>query len=80
MTSLNLAVQEQNVDPQSFPVIEWAGNRVVTTETLADGYGCDEKSIRMNLSRNLDRFEEGRHYFLVTGAELKSLRATVTNF
>lgn len=78
MTSLNLAVQEQNVDPQSFPVIEWAGNRVVTTETLADGYGCDEKSIRMNLSRNLDRFEEGRHYFLVTGAELKSLRATVS--
>lgn len=76
MTYLNLAVQEQNVDPQSFPVIEWAGNRVVTTETLADGYGCDEKSIRMNLSRNLDRFEEGKHYFLVTGAELKSLRAT----
>lgn len=76
MTSLNLAVQEQNVDPQSFPVIEWAGNRVVTTETLANGYGCDEKSIRMNLSRNLDRFEEGKHYFLVTGAELKSLRAT----
>lgn len=78
MTSLNLAAQEQNVDPQSFPVIEWVGNRVVTTETLADGYGCDEKSIRMNLSRNLDRFEEGKHYFLVTGAELKSLRATVS--
>ncbi|HEY4436017.1 MAG TPA: ORF6N domain-containing protein [Lelliottia sp.] len=76
MTSLNLAVHEQNVDPQSFPVIEWAGNRVVTTETLAEGYGCDEKSIRMNLSRNLDRFEEGKHYFLVTGSELKSLRAT----
>lgn len=78
MTSLNLAVQDKNVDPRTFPIIEWAGIRVVTTETLSDGYGCDEKSIRMNLSRNLDRFEEGKHYFLVTGAELKSLRATAS--
>ncbi|HBQ2511740.1 TPA: ORF6N domain-containing protein [Klebsiella oxytoca] len=77
MTSLNLAVHETNVDPQAFPVIEWAGFRVVTTETLASGYGCEEKSIRMNLSRNLERFEEGKHYFMVTGEELKKLRATV---
>lgn len=77
MTSLNLAVQDRNVDPHAFPIIEWAGVRVVTTETLASGYGCEEKSIRMNLSRNLDRFEEGKHYFMVTGAELKTLRATV---
>lgn len=30
----------------------------------------------MNLSRNLERFEEGKHYFMVTGADLKNLRAT----
>lgn len=76
MTSLNLAAQERNVDPQAFPVLEWSGMRVVTTEMLASGYGCEEKSIRMNLSRNLDRFEEGKHYFMVTGADLKNLRAT----
>lgn len=76
MTSLNLAVQERNVDPQAFPVLEWSGMRVVTTEMLASGYGCEEKSIRMNLSRNLERFEEGKHYFMVTGAGLKNLRAT----
>lgn len=78
MTSLNLAVQKRNVDPQSFPVLEWSGMRVVTTEMLASGYGCEEKSIRMNLSRNLERFEEGKHYFMVTGADLKNLRATVS--
>lgn len=76
MTSLNLAVHERNVDPQAFPVLEWSGMRVVTTEMLASGYGCEEKSIRMNLSRNLERFEEGKHYFMVTGADLKNLRAT----
>lgn len=78
MTSLNLAVHERNVDPQFFPVIEWTGLRVVTTEALASGYGCEEKNIRMNLSRNLDRFEEGKHFFMVTGADLKNLRATVS--
>ncbi|QZS46164.1 ORF6N domain-containing protein [Enterobacter cloacae complex sp.] len=78
MTSLNLAVHERNVDPKAFPVLEWSGMRVVTTEMLASGYGCEEKSIRMNLSRNLERFEEGKHYFMVTGADLKNLRATVS--
>ncbi len=75
-TVLNVAPLNTVVDPDVCPVIEWKGVRVVTTETLAKGYGCEEKSIRMNLSRNLDRFEEGKHYFLLTGAELKNLRAT----
>ena len=80
MTSLNLAVQERNVDPQPQPVIEWKSLRVVTTETLASGYGCEEKSIRMNLSRNLDRFEEGKHYFMLVGDDLREFknRATVS--
>lgn len=79
MTSLNLAVHEPNVDPQAFPVIEWAGYRVVTTETLANGYGTDEVNIRNNLSRNLERFEEGKHYFLLTGSDLREFKNRVTD-
>lgn len=77
MTSLNLAVQERNVDPQAFPVLEWSGMRVVTTEMLASGYGCEEKNIRMNLTNNKDRFVEGVHYFVVKGNALKDLRANI---
>ncbi|SAG98202.1 ORF6N domain-containing protein [Enterobacter hormaechei] len=76
MTSLNLAVQEPNVDPQPLPVIEWKGLRVVTTETLAAGYGSDEANIRKNLSRNASRFIEGIHIFTIKGQELKDLRVT----
>ena len=79
MTSLNLAVQERNVDPQPLPVIEWAGVRVVTTETLASGYGTDEANIRNNLSRNLDRFEDGKHYYLLSGSELREFKNRVTD-
>lgn len=76
MTSLNLAVHEPNVDPQPLPVIEWKGFRVVTTETLAAGYGSDEANIRKNLSRNASRFIEGIHIFTIKGQELKDLRVT----
>ncbi|EMR7886620.1 phage antirepressor KilAC domain-containing protein [Escherichia coli] len=60
------------------PVLEWQGVRVVTTETLARGYGVDEANIRNNLSRNLDRFEEGKHYFLLTGLKLREFKNRVT--
>ncbi|EIG1165753.1 phage antirepressor KilAC domain-containing protein [Escherichia coli] len=70
-----LVVQNQ---PDEIPVLEWQGVRVVTTETLARGYGVDEANIRNNLSRNLDRFEEGKHYFLLTGLKLREFKNRVT--
>lgn len=74
MTSLNLAVQERNVDPQPLPVIEWEGVRVVTTETLASGYGTEAIRIQQNHIRNESRFIEGVHYYQLKGAELKGLK------
>lgn len=74
MTSLNLAVQERIVDPQPLPVIEWKGLRVVTTETLASGYGTDTIRIQQNHIRNESRFIEGVHFFTLKGADLKELK------
>ncbi|MEX9849816.1 MULTISPECIES: ORF6N domain-containing protein [Providencia] len=64
------------INANSLPVIEWKGVRVVTTETLAAGYGVDEANIRNNLSRNKERFIEGVHCHTVSGDELKDLRVT----
>lgn len=74
MTSLNLAVQERNVDPQPLPVIEWEGVRVVTTETLASGYGTEAIRIQQNHIRNESRFIEGVHFYQLKGVELKGLK------
>lgn len=79
MTSLNLAVHEPNVDPQPLPVIEWNRLRVVTTETLASGYGTDVVNIRMNLSNNKERFVEGVHYFTLYGSDLKEFKNRVND-
>lgn len=73
-TAVNVANVVPAVDPDMFPVIEWKGVRVVITETLAKGYASDPKSIHMNLTRNADRFEEGRHYFLLKGEELRQFK------
>lgn len=65
------------VAARDLQIIEYRGQRVVTTEKMAEGYGTDEVNIRKNLSRNLDRFEEGKHYFLLTGSELKEFKNLV---
>ena len=62
------------IDATDLPVIEWKGVRVVTTETLAAGYGSDVKSIQMNLANHKARFIEGEHYFKLEGDELRQLK------
>lgn len=73
-TALNVANPHLAVDPDLFPVIEWAGVRVVTTDTLAKGYGTDAIRIQQNHLRNESRFVEGTHYFILKGGDLKELK------
>lgn len=62
------------IDNNNLPIIEWKGVRVVTTETLATGYGSDVKSIQMNLANHKARFIEGEHFFKLEGGELQQLK------
>lgn len=63
---------------EELPVIEWCGVRVVTTDTLAKGYGVQEVNIRNNLTRNRDRFVEDVHIFTLRGVALKAFMSQVT--
>ncbi|MBP6083688.1 MAG: ORF6N domain-containing protein [Providencia sp.] len=62
------------IDANTLPVIEWKDVRVVTTETLAAGYGSDAKSIQMNLANHKTRFVEGEHYFKLEGDDLQQFK------
>ncbi len=57
--------------------IWYKGYLVMTTEQLATILGTTPKNIQMNYTRNIDYFEEGKHYFKVTGEALKELRALI---
>lgn len=51
---------------------------VITTELLAQVYGTETIRIQQNHKRNAERFIEGKHFFKVTGKELKDLRLSLS--
>lgn len=68
------------VGNSSIPVIEWKGQRVITTVQLADVYGAEEYQVKQNYRNNADRFNPMEHYFLLKGEELKAFKNQVENF
>ena len=61
-------------------VLEHNSIRVMTTEQLAEAYGCDVQHIKQNFNNNKERFTDGKHYFRLEGADLKSFKRQVENF
>ena len=61
-------------------VLEHNNIRVMTTEQLAEAYGCDVQHIKQNFNNNKERFTDGKHYFRLEGAELNSFKRQVENF
>jgi uncharacterized protein YukE len=60
----------------SLMVIEQNGQRVLTTQQLAEAYGTDMERIQVNFNRNKERYKEGKHFILLQGDELKQFKAT----
>ena len=62
----------------SLPQIAYKGIPVVTTETLARAYEVKPINIQKNFSANKDRFVEGRHYYTISGNDLRELKHRLT--
>lgn len=52
-------------------IFEHNGERVLTTEQLAQAYECEQNRIIDNFNANKERFEEGKHFYKLTGETLK---------
>ena len=61
-------------------VVEHNNVRVLTTEQVAEAYGCEPKQVKQNFNNNKDRFTEGVHYFKLEGDSLKCFKRQVENF
>lgn len=55
--------------------IEQNGMRVLTTAQIADSFGVNPKIINRNFQRNQEHFEKDKHYFILTGDDLKHFKA-----
>ncbi|CAQ85192.1 MULTISPECIES: ORF6N domain-containing protein [Photorhabdus] len=67
------------ISAQSLQAIIHNSIPVITTELLAQLYETSTNNIKVNHSRNTQRFVEGKHYFKVIGKALKDLRVTLSN-
>ena len=59
--------------------MEWKGQRIMTTKTLARCYETEENNIKNNFNNNKSRFEEGKHYYLLKGEDLKEFKNQVND-
>lgn len=60
-------------------IIERENQRVLLTSQLAEKYDTTEKIISNNFNNNKDRYEEGKHYFLLQGESLKEFKGNSLN-
>lgn len=67
------------INNQDVAVIEWNGERVITTSQLADVYETDVNNIQMNYANNKERFKEGTHYFYLEGDVLRIFKKSLPN-
>lgn len=59
---------------EELQIVEYEGIRVVTSRQVADMYGCKPKDISNAFNNNKKRYTEGKHYFQLSGEELKDFR------
>lgn len=59
--------------------VEFKNQRIMTTKVLAEQYGTEETNIKTNFNNNKDRFIEGKHYYQLTGDELKEFKRVVND-
>ena len=55
--------------------IEWSDEPVLTTNQLAERFGCEPKNIANNFKRSKEYFVEGEHYFKLTSEALRQFKS-----
>ncbi len=59
--------------------IEHEGQRVITTELLAQAYETDTDNIKHNFNNHKENFKEGIHYYLLKGDALRAFKREVND-
>lgn len=65
---------DKEVSMNILQVIEYQGQRVLTTQQLAEAYETEATNIQTNFNSNKERFIEQRDYYKLEGSELKEFK------
>jgi len=74
-----LSKEITTITPQNLTDISFRDTKVITTDLLAMFYGTSSKCIRDNYNNNSGRFEAGKHFFKVSGVELRAFKNQTEN-
>ena len=61
------------------PMVEHEGQRVITTELLAQVYETDTDNIKHNYNNHKENFKEGIHYYRLKGDALRAFKREVND-
>ncbi|MCW6111900.1 ORF6N domain-containing protein [Clostridium sporogenes] len=75
MKKINLTIENGQPVATEIKAVEINGQRVLTTEQLAEVYGVEPIRIQQGFIRNKEKFQKGKHYFRLIGEELKEFKA-----
>lgn len=64
---------------KELPILKYSGQRILTTQQLAEVYETSVENIKMNFNRNKNKFIEGKHFYLLKGRELRIFKHEVTD-
>ncbi|WP_302552316.1 ORF6N domain-containing protein [uncultured Bilophila sp.] len=79
ITDLRSSVNH-SISLPSYSILFYRNLPVMTNEMLAQAYDVTPKQIRQNYANNRERFTEGKHFFSISGQDLKDFRLRVENF
>ena len=60
--------------------INYENQRIMTTSIIAEEYGTTERRISENFNANKSKYQEGKHYFVLQGEELKQFKSDYGNY
>ncbi len=60
----------------NYQIVEYEGQRVLTTKQIAEAYETTPEIVNHNYRRNRDRYKLGKHIIVVQGEDLRRLKRT----
>lgn len=67
--------KERRFNVNQLQIIEFNNQRILTTQQIAEAYETESQIITNNFTRNKERYQEGKHYFLLEKEALKAFKS-----